>query len=80
MTGFIKRHPQIDRKYIAAAAAIQKAGFDRLIVILHCDEPDLISRPIFCREVLSGHQFPRLTYISEAWSLLPCPRKAPKRF
>ena len=70
-----KRLQAKDNKSIAAAAAIQKADFDGIIVILHCDEPDLTSRPIFCREVLSGHEFPRLTYISEAWLLLPCPRK-----
>jgi len=70
-----KRLQAKDRKCIAAAARIRKANFDRIIVILHCDEPDLLSRPGFCREELSNHQLPRLRYISEAWLLLPCPRK-----
>lgn len=70
-----KRLQAKDNKCTAAAAAIRQANFEKIIVILHCDEPDLISRPTFCGEVLSGHEFPRLTYISEAWLLLRCPRK-----
>jgi hypothetical protein len=70
-----KRLQAKDCRCAAAAAGLRQANFHRIIVILHCDEPDLRSRPIFCREVLSNHEFPRLTYISEAWLLLPCPRK-----
>ena len=64
-----------NRTFQAASAAIRKAGFRRMVVILHCDEPDLRSRPAFCREVFSSRHFPRLSEIDEAFLLLPCPRK-----
>jgi hypothetical protein len=70
-----KRLQAKDGKCIAASAALRQANFDKIIVILHCDEPDLRSQPGFCRDVLSNDQLPRLRYISEAWLLLPCPRK-----
>jgi hypothetical protein len=64
-----------DRKLVRARAEIQRAGFGKIIVLLHCDEPDLNSRPAFCRKVLGSQDFQPLAEIDEAFLLLPCPRK-----
>jgi hypothetical protein len=64
-----------NQKLKSARAGIKAAGYEKTIVILHCDEPDLIQRPAFCREALSSREFPRFSEIDEAYLLLPCPRK-----
>jgi len=64
-----------NRKLRVARATIREAGFERIIVIVHCDEPDLIERPAFCQKVFASRQFPQFSEIDEAYLLLPCPRK-----
>ena len=63
-----------NRKLRGARHAIDQHGISKVIVVMHCDEPDLRTRPQFCRDVLSiaftGHE-----EIDEAFLLLPCPRK-----
>jgi hypothetical protein len=58
-----------------AGDAIKQSGFHKIVVILHCDEPDLRYRPEFCRDVLANNCFRSLGNIDEAFLLLPCPRK-----
>ncbi|MBX6325263.1 MAG: hypothetical protein IRY93_04415 [Chthoniobacterales bacterium] len=55
--------------------AIERENYQRIIVIIHSDEPDLQSRVPFCRQLLSSHPFPEFNAIDEAWLLFPCPRK-----
>jgi hypothetical protein len=52
-----------------------EAGFERIIVIVHCDEADLIERPAFCQKGFASRQFPQFSEIDDAYLLLPCPRK-----
>jgi hypothetical protein len=64
-----------NQKLLSARAIIRMAGYDRIILIMFCDEPDLNQRPAFCRKVFSSRQFPQFSEIDEAYLLLPCPRK-----
>jgi hypothetical protein len=64
-----------NEKLQAARATIIAEHLEKIIVILHCDEPGLIQRPAFCREAFSSRNFPRFNGIDEAYLLLPCPRK-----
>ena len=64
-----------NRKLEAARVAIREARLERIILIIHCDEPDLIQRAAFCREVFVSREFPQFNEIYQAYLLLPCPRK-----
>jgi len=64
-----------NRKFQPASGDMREAGLERIVVILHCDEPDLTWRPAFCREAFFSRDVPRFSEIDEAWLLLPCPRK-----
>jgi hypothetical protein len=64
-----------NRNLRVARSAIREAGLERIMVIVHCDEPDLIQRPAFCREAFASREFPQFSEIDEAYLLLPCPRK-----
>ena len=74
-SGIVERLAAKNRKLRTARASIREAAFQRVIVIIHCDEPDLIQRPAFCREVFASCEFPQFPEIDEAYLLLPCPRK-----
>lgn len=64
-----------NRNLRGARHVIDRHGISKLIVVMHCDEPDLRSRPQFCRDVLSTARFTGYEEIDEAFLLLPCPRK-----
>jgi hypothetical protein len=74
-SGIVEKLAIKNQRLQAAKDAIQEAGFEKVIVIIHCDEPDLRQRATFCREVLASREFPRFIEIAEAYLLLPCPRK-----
>lgn len=71
----VERLTTKNRKLQSARAVISKAGYEKIVVILHCDEPDLIQRPEFCRDVFANRKSPPFCEIDEAYLLLPCPRK-----
>lgn len=64
-----------NQKLRAAREIITQRGISKKLVIMHCDEPDLRSRPQFCRHVLSTTRFTAYDEIDEAFLLLPCRRK-----
>jgi hypothetical protein len=74
-SGIVERLAAKNQRFQAAKAALQQAGFEKVIVIIHCDKPDVIQRATFCREVFASREFPRFSEINEAYLLLPCPRK-----
>ena len=65
-SGIINRLVAKKQKLRAARAAIQKAGLEKIIVIIHCDEPDLIQRAVWCKEVFASRRFPQFSEIDEA--------------
>jgi len=73
-SGIVERLTRKNQKLLAARA-IREADFEKIVVIIHCDEPDLIQRPAFCQEVFANREFPEFSAIDEAYLLLPCPRK-----
>ena len=74
-SGVVQRLARKNHRLQAAKTAIQEADVHKVIVIIHCDEPDLIQRATFCREVFGSREFLSFSAIDEAYLLLPCPRK-----
>lgn len=64
-----------NQKLRVARAEIRCASFESIVVVIHSDEPDLIQRVPFCREVFSSYAFGPFSELDEAYLLLPCPRK-----
>jgi hypothetical protein len=64
-----------NQKFRRARDAAAKRAISEIIIIMHCDEPDLQSRPQFCRDVLLNARFEGYDEIDEAFLLLPCRRK-----
>jgi hypothetical protein len=64
-----------NQKLRKAHDVIAQRGISKNLIIMHCDEPDLRSRPQFCRDALLTSRFVGYDEIDEAFLLLPCRRK-----